>query len=410
MSFKGFGGLRFTGTVSGGRPLLTTVTTRLPPNVIPAMIEGTQWNDLHRNGTYSISGTDLSITGEVDFNAPNDWLRGTYMQPVSPYTLQMGAGFNAVDFRDRASPPVNNGMAMGYYNPYFKYTDTNSPSSESIRFRSRGLLAVPETRIISRMFYLKDTTKDFLPAVPVGPGLLPQGDVLEEEPIVDDKNCPIGCPPDAYLGPSTVVGPANQVYFGEQISSWRQMLKRYFTIGHITPAAANTTYVTVMPAMPFESGAPGAFFTKTVGNTILLYITNAYVCARGGGRYIYAEHYAIPTTANAFAAHNRETSEFTGIVNSVGTLTSLSPRWSGSVCDDVGRNPSSCVEIPYYSNRRFIPPRSRTAGNNLVQRPNADFVYTSQGVNPKSISWSAAEDFSLAFFLSVPPFLWGPAT
>lgn len=391
------------------RPLLDEVETQLPVDYDVGVIENTDWNSLEGTGSFSIVSGALSYSGAVRFKAPGDWVIGTRMMPVSAYTLDVGEGGNADRVRVRTSPPVTNGMVMGSYSPNVLYTSTSNVMPGAIVFRAFDVAGAPETRTIERMFYIKDTTKSKFPAQIVGTSVFPQGDVIGENDMAD-KNCPVGCPPDMEVGDSAPGLGVNTIYFGEQVGSWRTALKRYVNIATCTYANSAVSFYR-FPTIPYKTFTQGTVASGSLGmvtrpGTLLhLFVSRAYVTVRGGMRYSVVSP-GTPTNAlNGVSISLQTLSSFPGPSVSGAPSTALEPTWAGTALDSIAMSPCN-VEIPYYSNLRFIPARASVDNSAYVKRGGFDVTSAIGNDRVVFVVGSIAEDYSLAFFLSVPEFTW----
>jgi len=391
------------------RVLLDEVETQMPTDYDVGVIENTDWSSLEGTGSFSLVSGALSYSGAVRFKAPGDWVVGTRMAPITAYTLDVGEGGNADRVRVRTSPPVTNGMVIGSYSPNVLYNSTSNVMPGAIVFRAFDVAGAPETRTIERMYYVKDTTKSKFPAQIVGTSVYPQGDVIGENDIAD-KNCPVGCEPDMEVGDSAPGLGVNTIYFGEQVGSWRTALKRYVAMFSCSYPNANTTFYRV-PTIPYKTFTAGTYTTGVVGMTtrpgtlLHLFVSRAYVTVRGGMRYALMSP-GTPTNAlNGVNVQLQTLASFPGPSASGSPVNSMEPTWAGCCIDSIAMSPCN-VEIPYYSNLRFIPARASVDNSPYVKRGGFDIISSIGNDRFIFVAGSIAEDYSLAFFLSVPEFTW----
>jgi hypothetical protein len=252
------------------------------------------------------------------------------------------------------------------------------------------------------------------------------------------------------------------VFFGEQVVSIRELLKRYcLHSGALTGVYANEdrgwTMELVQPDFPYYKGwCPDGPQSSTLGPfayshmTFLNYFTPCYVAYRGGIRWKYL------ATRNPISTGNTEASALTqsdvfgsvtrddGITKNLSGVQTYSPyrfssvtsifrstvltgynnafnrtlvtscpsEVSGAHVAPVQLNPSLEVDLPFYTNRRFFNARRI----NVVDTREADSGRPIGGdenppVHKLQITGNkcavlgyvaAAEDFSLSFFVGVP--------
>jgi hypothetical protein len=235
------------------------------------------------------------------------------------------------------------------------------------------------------------------------------------------------------------------VFFGEQITSIRELLKRYcfhncvFTSSNDAQATCQYT----LPDFPYyygynpdgpDNSVAGPFAYAHM--TMLNYFTPAFVAYRGGIRW---KHWmnrvplenmgATGTYSNFDVPMIVERSD--GLSDSLVSTVSYSPYsltiganilrsgtslrrsvlntypslFNGGSATPVDVNPDGEVELPFYTNRRFFNARRiRTLATRAIndELPSVHTVYTSgqRGVLFNYVA--AAEDFSLSFFIGVP--------
>lgn len=307
--------------------------------------------------------------------------------------------------------------------------------------------AEPTDRALSNMSYFPST-----------PPVQPQ--VLEVIPESDESVAEVQLSAPDSTDVTTQVGTMGDptdhtmdVFFGEQVTSIRELMKRYCLHSAInmsngsTSADANAgvTCRLTMPDFPYYSGynpdgprgsASGPFSYSFM--TPLNYFTPAFVAYRGAIRW---KHYAVRTpngyvgstaentstdatlfvhrsdgVANSFSSsfdyvpYSFSTSDniFRRISNSHArairmTFTSL---FDGALGTPVQVNPDGEVELPFYTNRRFYNARRirnlSTPRSPVDEQPGVHTV-TYCGQNATLLSAVASgEDFSLSFFIGVP--------
>jgi len=247
------------------------------------------------------------------------------------------------------------------------------------------------------------------------------------------------------------------VFFGEEITSIRQLLKRYnlhsaTSTGTLANESEGFTMKLKMPDFPYYNGYnPEGPAVSVNGNfayshmTMLNYFTPAYAAYRGGLRW---KHFATRAPTNLGQTFSRQdvmsdvnmTVERGDGSEVVLTSTGLYEPYSYSTQSSVFRplsgpttvsaeqcasvltnyhsmidgaftsplhlNPSLEVEMPYYTNRRFYAARRirnlDNRGRFFDENPGIHEL-TVTGMKSTILSYvSVAEDFSLAFFVGVP--------
>lgn len=233
----------------------------------------------------------------------------------------------------------------------------------------------------------------------------PQGDHMEAE--AGESNVPEMEMVHMYMGPECVCGPTNQVYFGEQVASWRQVLRRYVTKYRLTRAnTAPDTFAFNLPLYPDVSIGTAPVTGVTVENydTLFDWVIPAYITVRGGmrvkiidgfGNEVRQFHYSSLITRLPSSEAPRDTFS----PNPEGSAT-----FAGSSFEAVVLSGMHAVEFPFYSRYRFYPARSVTFRDpsNYVERDMFEVVEAARGTVSTQILYSTSEDFSLSFFLSTP--------
>jgi hypothetical protein len=230
----------------------------------------------------------------------------------------------------------------------------------------------------------------------------------------------------------------DHVFFGETITSFRALLKRYnrayFTM--TTLAAGNSLQLVrvVRRAFPpYRGFAPGAEYLTVLGRynyghmTLLNYLTPAYVGWRGSLRYKVSLTQGITTTSNPVFTVNRIPGSGEGtsatvtplnVANERDTLTALQEgivsTAAGAHATATAVNPVLEFEMPYAEAARFSPARRAN-----VTSGHADFFDTVFALTTITRSAGAAvqsnplmdyhvsvgEDFSHFFYIG-PPILY----
>ena len=245
------------------------------------------------------------------------------------------------------------------------------------------------------------------------------------------------------------------VFFGEQIVSIRELLKRYclhagVVTGEYISEDQGWTMDLTQPDFPYYKGfCPDGPQVSVVGNfayshmTYLNYFTPCYLAYRGGIRRKYLAT-RNPISAGGGGATARSTADVFGsvtrgdglsqqlttdatytpyfyrsvrsIFRSLATsgltnafahqiLDSTESEVNGAHVAPVQLNPSLEVEMPFYTNRRFFNARRINIVDTRTASDETPPVHTLQVTGAKCAVLAyvaAAEDFSLAMFMGVP--------
>lgn len=200
----------------------------------------------------------------------------------------------------------------------------------------------------------------------------------------------------------------NRVYMGEEISSYRNLLKRYNFVQSDYISSANTFSFHTNPAFPeYRSSTSG------VGNLsktpLLNWLRPAYCGIRGSIRYKILYNSPQAEILVTRIAHSTDS-----VVDGVlGTTTykldmANQPYFSrianGGVLMEVKNYPVVEFEVPFYHNKKFIEgKRSLTVNSDL---DGGYSVYTTRSVAATvymNTFMAAGEDISLLFFTGWPP-------
>lgn len=229
----------------------------------------------------------------------------------------------------------------------------------------------------------------------------------------------------------------NHVFFGEEIKSFRPMLKRYALHNRNTSedeATGSYWWNLRSPAFPFGRGfteTPAMTPTANVSeNTLLNYLSLGYTGWRGGiRRKLFLSYNKITDGAltnnglldlasvnrnqsyRAFSPYGSgystvDTSTYLGtLLSQQGVSTKF---FNGGTANPISNNPVLDVEIPFYSAWRFLP--TKRDSNNVdnlanVNPPTYDLTMRAEGTEaiPLVTDFVATgEDFNLFFFTGCP--------
>lgn len=246
------------------------------------------------------------------------------------------------------------------------------------------------------------------------------------------------------------------VFFGEQVVSIRELLKRYCLHSGVTTGGYNDevfgcTMNLKQPDFPYYKGYCSAGPHDSVNGkfgyshmTYLNYFTPCYVAYRGGIRWKYfatrnasRSNYgntaSVNTLLDVFASVTRsdgiskslvsfgsyqpysystEISVFRSLSNTAqgntfphAVIENCESEVNGAYVAPVQLNPSLEVELPFYTNRRFFNARRINVVDARATNDENPTVHEVQinGAKCAVLGYvAAAEDFSLSFFMGVP--------
>jgi len=220
----------------------------------------------------------------------------------------------------------------------------------------------------------------------------------EEIPKVDTSVEPTASSSQVQMAPKLPGAETNQVYFGEHVTSWRQVLKRYETIMTFNSFDVNMRWYDAInelsPSPPLDAN----------GMTLVDYVRSAYVGYRGSMRI----RFLIRPLNNNFVHASGMISNISDAERITGILET-EPSFSGSSWEYIPLTGSLDAEVPYYSNLRFFPGRLTGAWNGQVpevargrQRLEANVQIRLSDEAHVTGMQAVGEDFSLHFFLCAP--------
>lgn len=251
-----------------------------------------------------------------------------------------------------------------------------------------------------------------------------QDEVSEIEP---DSNTPMNM--DSTEKILKCLPPADHttdVYFGERVTSFRQVLKRYaYHTSYKFPTTTLSYWNLTQKNFPMYRGEVSTAITQKIGaipynfsqTTLLNYITPAYTGVRGSLRSKYLFFSDVPSVNSQSIITRNNTPET--VTNSLSAIAATNPSsfasaqvnlntptLAGSHAVSLLQNPTIEVEFPYYTNRRFDAARSITLSSanspDATHRIVTQFNATVHGGVARYIS--TGEDFQLFLFQGMPPY------
>lgn len=267
------------------------------------------------------------------------------------------------------------------------------------------------------------------------PDCLEEHSTLADADGTTDESTPVVENVDSSLGTIGVdtANDAQLIYFGDPITSIRQLLKRYEHYSAWTAVSAEFLVQNfVLPDFPMYRGyaGSGAISNAQVpvdptpfnycNGTLMNWFTPAFLARRGGIRHKYvltrsgvnrcglppASVMSVSRLANP-SGYSLTTNETTTTVStSANTYLSMNRGingHSGMQATHVVNNPVLEIELPYHSEFRFMPARTKNfnGANDLFNKFHY-LRYTHAEAVAVLDYVAAGEDFSLSFFQAVP--------
>jgi len=404
------------------------------------------------NGDYNTSyNRIIDITDMKDFTIKVGWGREVSFLPVqSPITLQDGLPIPSYEPHPsglQIPAIIGNGILSVYIVNDLTVPNTDPAINNSVEVNVFSRMC-DDARFAQPADMTKRSVSWFRPPdLPLT--IQPQSAEMEEQEMA-----PVSTGADATVAsPQPVSDHMMDVFFGEEITSIRQMLKRYCFHSNtslrpaiLTAPARSRKFRITLPDFPGYCGYNPD--SNTLGDldgtsypylyaqcTYLNYFTPAFVAYRGGIRWKKLVHRATSATATGEESDHFSIIRSSGVAftNAVLPLFSnlaykpvlrdevLNPYrqydttirssafytsfTSGGFLTPSERNPAVEVDLPFYNNRRFMCARRI---RNLGERQLDDelppvHVTTTIGTYCGTENYvAAAEDFSLSFFIGVP--------
>jgi hypothetical protein len=226
------------------------------------------------------------------------------------------------------------------------------------------------------------------------------------------------------------------VYQGDPIMSFRQCLKRYNYHSSLQMDMASRRWhkFTLSDFPMYRGYAPGAIHTTAAGapynyvkNTLMNYITPAFVCRRGSIRWRYSRIRSTTTHASAMMVVQRlpfsssgynyaQTQILPGDASASArareTIVQIPATWPGFAYTDSTVSPVISVDLPFLQAVRFLAARTAnvTAPTNNVTHNMFHQLTTSETTQtataiivPRVDAFVAAgDDFALGMFIGAP--------
>lgn len=276
------------------------------------------------------------------------------------------------------------------------------------------------------------------------PPLVAQSGVEDVEQT-SEPSAPMQTSTESMAAIIDTADPTTHVYFGEEIKSFRQCLKRYNYHHIVGPGvgAGEAWWKLRFPAFPYPRGGEPTAPVNGKYNysrmTMLNYLVPAYTGWRGGLRWKSQYHPGVQDAAGAdptmgsldlpFVARRSSFYSFpyeNGVTARIWTGTpedvafndqvGIPDTWEGASATSTRQNPVLETEVPYYLPYRFTPAKwsSSTQVSATLDQAKQSVLELTVGINedlgsPVITNYvSTAEDFSTYFFTGSPVFYYNP--
>lgn len=335
------------------------------------------------DGGFTSTVTDNIASGHMQFIMDLD-------DPVADAGKKVRINAQDLYFRE---PDSTSERDIGHYNG-FVAGPVGSPITGGVGFNYDGAPPFP-VRLYGFMIVTEDS-------------LVPEaGEEMIQDSEADEANAPIKSETEMYMAPISDSGQINSVHFGERITSWRQMLKRYNDVLRFT--GINNTNIVMNDAEiddpNFADFYPG--FSVNPEMPLMRWVRSGYLARRGSIRYkalISAPNNLLKTASMSRVC---QLDKVIGAEDNV--LDENMPRIShaGSTFANVSETGVVDAEVPFYTNLRFQPSRIFQDYAEWTDRGKEYTwfqlnVLSDSGANLIDITQSASEDLSFHFFLSAP--------
>lgn len=389
----------------------------------------------------------VDISEAKDFEITIPWNQGpafrytqTYNEE-SPQLLYSPSPDTDADFQLRtilSDNESNNGYLSIYVlNELTVPNDTDSDNPEINCFLRAGddfELACPTSRGIENFSFFP-VPNDPSSVVEL-PSLLDSSVPLESVPeLFSDSGRGEAQAHDEVLvldspGKVQMLDSTNLVYFGETLTSFRELLKRYQFLDIFVDkgAAYEKKYMwrLRLPNFPLYRGwddsgldlkdsQPYTFAKMTLMN----WLTPSYVSRKGGIRWKYHMLNEDQYPTHSYLSVMRHVSDYNfsypvnqrvdltndGTFDKEAFVNNLPTGWAGMAATATMINPTVEFELPYYSNHRFKPGAGVSLINFLDEMHETNIVGpapTGSFGNGVSRYVAAGEDFSLDWYLNAP--------
>jgi len=259
------------------------------------------------------------------------------------------------------------------------------------------------------------------------------GEMQADADLTVNESAPMMPQVETTMGPDlTSSDHTMDVYFGDPITSFRQVLKRYNYHGSLFPGIDGNRLVTfTIGNFPYYRGfAPGAIHSTSLAlpynfanMTTLNWVTPAYTVWRGGLRWKYhymGENGGVSSHCPLLRVERNPSSTFAtsqSHINLPSLASSLSTRaaftatnigtgMSGMHATSARQNPVLEVELPFHSIDRFGPAKQAnltgTVTRTWYHKLQTYFWNDSDGFPEIQTYCSTGEDFTLALFTGAP--------
>lgn len=373
------------------------------------------WYEIDTVAAPKAFSTGLNLWKRIEYAGMGDHyvLRRVYPKPVLP--AQSGREVRYIDDFDRVySQSGVAGSGVGEVNFSCACCAKCCPSTRAIkrafsRFSSKCSSRPPSPSSVCTVC----ADNGGIEVLPAQSGTEGGADLKAES---DDNKKPVDLAPSTTMATADY-GPANTIFFGEQLTSIRQVLKRYIPVLSVTGIGSDTILkMPVMPnpwkeltAVPAALTDPGATITPTFANgeNAFTWFTSGFAGYRGSCN---AHFNMLGYTRCADIGMDGAISggiEATCSIDNATKVHMMQPSGWQHFSGMDGAT-TAAVNFPWYENLRFKPAREFRENPNVPFRhvfrvPDYALLMSAQtSTSDAIISYSAGEDFALFFYVSAP--------
>jgi hypothetical protein len=391
------------------------------------------------NAEYNTAYTTIvDISQETDFTVDVGWGQATTWRQhaaLSGNTLQNTSSLGYTS----SSVNYGNGTLSVYVVNELTVPNSTIDNDIAVNVFVKMLddfeVCVPTGLFIRQLRLTKDTLTTAPQALDVEPHSDEQGKIaptLEKSVTQMSNKIPIDDPSSLF-------------HFGEAVGSMRQILKRYSIYEYLSPVASSAGYymaeydrphIPLLPGYstnPVSSGPPSYALAKGdytfVFMTPVRYVSCAYAACRGGMRYAYDASPLLTSGArnvSGIITRRKDFNYTSSLVASVPANTGtpmgalynkVLDSFDGAALIASAVNPVLSVEVPYYSEYRFIPAKRRdtdTFSSSDKFTSSWTLLLQTEVDNATNNAWcplynAAAEDFTCFWYLGPPIFYTEPS-
>lgn len=325
---------------------------------------------------------DNGVLREVDANTLSNFFEGVYDANTEEFTL--------TGDQPAVMPDLMDGTVLSWS------TYLNTVGGES--YQTAGVLStIPDGTTIRRLYYLGV----------VGPQ---SGDVDVELPKKEEEGNPEPLNCDDTIQNGTDMNP-NDGFFGENIASFRTLLKRFSKEYHVSTATGGGINGYVLPHFPGNTPLETNTQVQQLRQsptTLFRYLRSAFLTERGGMRirvidtssFIDGEckSFALRRTPEQTILSPQYTKNYSFAVAD----RSMDVNSAGAVFSFTQSTGTVGCELPWYNRARFWIPRQLITSWKFSFFPWYELRANMAGTCSFDVMYATAEDYQLSIFCAVP--------